>query len=285
MPGRKRQTVVVTKGIKGFTMKHSFLSFVIYGCMAAGLAGCARSTAVMQPDSDAAQRKPGPRAKKDKILLVKGKPKKDAAVVREKSSDSKSQPEGRGFHLPPDRGGKLLGTLLPPHRHAPPAPSGFGSGPSRTPTPTFVSTPDLPLPPSQATLPGPRLGPPAKALHPRALPDDTSLTGNWPSPRLPQRSDLPDSARVRMPSPRVDRPLDLPLLSQALPDRASLTDPTLPMSTKAAMRGKIPPRTTPAPFVRENLPDPFEHRQVIRLRKQPKEDQVPLEQGSSKPAK
>jgi hypothetical protein len=83
----------------------------------------------------------------------------------------------------------------------------------------------------------------------------------------------------------VDRPLDLPLLSHALQDRASLTDPTLPMSTKAAMRAKIPPRTTPAPFVRETLPDPFEHRQVIRLRKQPKEDQVPLGQGSSKPAK
>jgi hypothetical protein len=46
-----------------------------------------------------------------------------------------------------------------------------------------------------------------------------------------------------------------------------------------------PPRTAPAPFQRVSLPDPFEHRQAVRLRKPPKEDEVPAGQGSSRPAK
>jgi hypothetical protein len=269
-------------------MQRSFsllVAVVFSGSLLAGLAGCGSGATVMQPDSDAAQEKPGPRGKKDRILLTKGKPGKGAAAVREKSGDSKGRPEGEGFHLPSDRGGKLLGTLLPPHRQAPPAPSGFGSGPQRTSPATFLTGPELPLPPSRAELPGARLDPPTRALRPRALPDDTPLGGNWPNPRLPERTELPNASRVRLPSTRVNQPLDLPLLSQMLLDRASLNDPTLPMSNRAAMRGKIPPRTAPAPFLRENLPDPFEHRQVIRLRKRPKEDQVPAGQGSSKPVK
>jgi hypothetical protein len=175
--------------------------------------------------------------------------------------------------------------MLPPHRHAPPLPAGFADQPRRPAPLRLTQQADLPLPPNRAELPGPRLDPPTGSLRPRALPDDSSLTGHWPNPQLPERAELPDAARVRVPSARVNQPLELPLLAQALPDRALLTDPTLPISAAAALAGKVPPRTTPAPFQRVTLPDPFEHRQTVRLRKPPKEDEVPAGQGSSRPAK
>jgi hypothetical protein len=270
-------------------MKHSFSLLItgfFSGYMFTCLAGCGGGTRVIQPDSDAAEEKPGPDGKKGQALAAKKKPRKDDSTVREKNGGkANGDPEGKGFHLPADRGGKLLGALLPPHRQAVPAPSDFAGGPHRSAPARFVDVPEMPLPPNRADLPGARLDPPTRTLRPRALPDDTSLTDQWPNPRLPERSDLPDAARVRLPSAKVSQPLDLALLSQAIPDRVPLTDPTVPISTAAAMAGKIPPRTTPAPFLRQNLPDPFEHRQAIRLRKQPKEDQVPIGQGSSRPVK
>jgi len=45
-----------------------------------------------------------------------------------------------------------------------------------------------------------------------------------------------------------------------------LTDPTAEVSLAAVVAQPVPVRTTRAPFVRFNLPDPFEHAQAVRLR-------------------
>jgi hypothetical protein len=271
-------------------MKRSFslwIAVISSVSLVAGLSGCGGGPKVIAPDADAGQEKPGPQGKnRGKAVAGKAKPKRDSGTAQAKSDgDDKSPPEGKGFHLPDDKGGKLLADLLPPHRLAPPAPSGHVAGPERSAPARFPEKPDLPLLPNQADLPQPRLEPPARSLRPRTVLGADALTGLLPDPLLPHQQELPDAARVRVPSPEINHASALPTLAQPLPDRAPVTDPTVDISTKAAMVGSVSPRTTPAPFLRLNLPDPFEHRQVIRLRKRLKEDRVPLAQGSSRPAK
>jgi hypothetical protein len=80
---------------------------------------------------------------------------------------------------------------------------------------------------------------------------------------------------VQWPSPNADAPPFLPTLAQRQLDRASLADPTAESSTAAALQAVIPLRSSAAPFIRLNLPDPFEHREAIRLRTPPPEDPTP----------
>jgi hypothetical protein len=73
----------------------------------------------------------------------------------------------------------------------------------------------------------------------------------------------------------VNQPVPLPILARPATDRAPLTDPTPEVSLAAVLAAAVPVRTTPAPFVRLTLPDPFEHAQTVRLRTPPEEDPHP----------
>jgi hypothetical protein len=46
-------------------------------------------------------------------------------------------------------------------------------------------------------------------------------------------------------------------------------------SRAAALSGSLPNRVTPAPFVRQHIPDPFEHRKALRLRPPAAEESSP----------
>jgi hypothetical protein len=54
-----------------------------------------------------------------------------------------------------------------------------------------------------------------------------------------------------------------------------LGDPTPEVSLAAVLAQPVPVRSAPAPFLRLNLPDPFEHAQAVRLRTLPAEDPTP----------
>ena len=64
-------------------------------------------------------------------------------------------------------------------------------------------------------------------------------------------------------------PPRLPILATPMPERASLDDPTMAASTAAVLAAPPPERTTPAPYTRMGVPDPFEHRRPLTLRVPP----------------
>jgi hypothetical protein len=93
---------------------------------------------------------------------------------------------------------------------------------------------------------------------------------------LPERPQVPDGGRIRLPGPDANQPVPLPVLAVPRGDRAPLDDPTLDASGAAALAEVLPARASPAPFLRLNLPDPFENRAAVRLRTALPEEAVPL---------
>jgi hypothetical protein len=83
---------------------------------------------------------------------------------------------------------------------------------------------------------------------------------------------MPAGLPPRVASADVSRPPPLPLTPRPSPDRASLEDPTAEFSALQAVAAPPPARTTPAPFLRVNVPDPFENAAAVRLRTPPAED-------------
>jgi hypothetical protein len=82
---------------------------------------------------------------------------------------------------------------------------------------------------------------------------------------LPQSLSLPAGERVRAPSPDVNQPLPLPVLARPVSDRAPVEDVTGEASAAAALAATMPQRTTPAPFLKLSVPDPYEHRRPLGL--------------------
>jgi hypothetical protein len=260
------------------------VALLSFGLLAQALVGCGGRTRVVSSDG---------KAEDDKIDLVQKKKAQPgtAKAKGEKRRNSEdtgagdADPSGAGFVLPTDEGGKILAGQLPPHQNVPPPPGGVSTRPRRVPAGLDFETPDLPLPPSQAEMPQPPLDRNDHPVRPRAVGGDPPLTWNRGDPKAPAPKKLPEARRTRQPSLAVDEPLPLPVLGQAVPDRAPLTDPTADISRMAAVAGSAPLRTTPIPFLRLNLPDPFEHQKVIRLRKAPPEKALPKNAGSQPPGK
>jgi hypothetical protein len=217
-----------------------WLTRVCWSGLLLALSGCGRSAVVVTlPEGSTHVDEPG------RPVLARGQ------------SDEE---DGVTSVFPDDAGGRLLAKMLPPHE-----PDSLRLPRLDDPLPVVASIrmnpPDLPLPPSQLAMP--RLPPPARTspLRPRLVLDE-SLDG-WPQTLLmPQQQSLPDAGRIRVPSEDVSQPLPLPILSQPVPDRAALDDPTADASTTAALAAPLPMRTTPAPFFKLTLPDPYDHRRV-----------------------
>jgi hypothetical protein len=70
-----------------------------------------------------------------------------------------------------------------------------------------------------------------------------------------------------------------PLTPQPTPDRASLDDATADASSAAAVAAPLPQRLRPAPFLKMNLPDPFENRRAVQLPPLPPEQTTPVTAG------
>ena len=119
----------------------------------------------------------------------------------------------------------------------------------------------MPLPPCHTELPRVTL----ISKHP-ALPHPLTEEAFFLSHAevlLPTAIVLEAAERVRVPSVDVNKPTPLPILAKPLSDRVPFDDVTGDASNSAALSGAMPTRTTPAPFLKVTVPDPFENRKPV----------------------
>jgi hypothetical protein len=257
------------------------LAATTLGCLVMSMGGCARQ----KSDGGAGQaattkpvelRMQGPVANRggDQVMTV-ARAARGSELGQESGRAAGGEKAEHGFPLPTDKGGKLVTDVLNPiHRLASPPEEDYRR-PRRLKGPLALEEPKLPLPAFQG-LP-PRLPLTAdRPLLPRPLAESPPLDNYRGTPAVPQALLLPAGSLVRQPSPALTQPLPLPLLGQYQPDRRLPDDPTAVASSAAALAQLAPERSTPAPFVPERLPDPFEHASSGRLRHPPEESPVPL---------
>jgi len=202
------------------------------------------------------------------------------AVLSEQTPVEEKQPptavpvaNGRPFAFPAGKGGELLGQALRPSDKLDAVDR--NPGPLNLRAPAEVHDPSPRLRENQASVPRPSLTPKVAPLRPRMLPEDAPLTAYRADPQPPSRSELPVRALVSAPSVDVNQPLSLGFLSGYQSDRVALDDPTDDSSQRAALATALPVRSSPVPFTPDNLPDPFQNIQTIKLRTPPPEDHEP----------
>jgi len=179
--------------------------------------------------------------------------------------------DGDTFRFPEDKGGELLAKLLAPPATLPRE----QAKPRPRQTSRAIAQPTLPLPRVALV---PRVVAEATRRTPapsRLLTPEPALGGLDTALPLPQTQQFPVSARLRVASEDVARPVGLGVMARPLPDAGALADPTLSASRTAALGGRLPQRTQPAPYLRLTLPDPYEHRDTVRLRQPLGDEPVP----------
>jgi hypothetical protein len=201
------------------------------------------------------------------------------------SAENSASISDEEFALPPGNEGKLLAEMLrPSEKSLSPLPTELAKPRPALRSP-IIKEPLLPLPPAIAEMPGP--GPLQKKspLRPKPPGEELPFSGHQFALTQPEVIKLPAGPRLRWPSVDVNQPIPLPSLAVQVSERVSLDDPTEEVSQAAALAQMIPDRSSPAPFLRLALPDPFEHRNVVRLTRPPKEEEVPFSvlPGPSKP--
>jgi hypothetical protein len=215
------------------------------GAVLAGLSACQRQRAVpAAPLSPALAQEPAPQQPK-------------AAPAAPAQAD---QPAASPFAG--DRGAKLVSGLLRPSEAAFDA---RARTPLRLPSLTGLEDPQLPLPALPAGSPRPAERAASQGLRPGPLPESLPLASHRARPDAPRPVEFSGTVTVRFPKVDLNAPPPLPILATPRPDRAPLTDLAPGLSAAAVLAEPIPLRTTPAPFVRLNLPDPFEHANAVRL--------------------
>jgi hypothetical protein len=218
----------------------------LLGCLPAG---CGRHSTGISPESEANAAESSEAVTSDQ----------GAAIPSKLASE---------FPFPPDKGGRLLADRLRPANQVPPLPEEKPAVSKHLAGPEKLENPDLSLPKVPVPLPSIPF-PKTKQIRP------TLVEGEPPLSR--QRFDLPGPAPVKLaagpkvawPSPDINQPIPLPILARQVTDRASLDDPSGDASLAAVLASKVPDRTAPAPFLRLTIPDPFEHRNAVRLHTTP----------------
>lgn len=216
--------------------------------------GCARSGVVMEPGKGEGALKPPP----DRAQVAQG---------------DKPAP-GDKFEFPADKGGKLLGETLRPGQKAADDPAAEPA-PKPLVAPLEIAQPAVALSTPPTDLPRPALKPKTPPLRPHVLAEDAPLSAYRADPAAVRTIHMPAGALVHVPTPDVNVAPWLPFQGVLGIDKGPLDDPTTDDSLKTALAAPPPIRSNPAPFLRLNLPDPFENGQVVRLRVQPPEDPTP----------
>jgi hypothetical protein len=184
--------------------------------------------------------------------------------------------DSEGFRFPEDRGGQILSKLLPPSEKAVPLAEREVPAPRRHPPPG-LEKPLVPLPAVPAEMPRLPAGK-SPALRPRPLPEDLPLAGHLADPTPPQAQTLHAGDRIRIPSVDASQPIPLPILAQPASNRAPLDDVTAEASRNAALATSPLARSAPVPFLKIDLPDPFENR--VKPAATPAENVTPTHTGS-----
>jgi hypothetical protein len=175
---------------------------------------------------------------------------------------------------PADKASKLIDALLRPQEKL--SPLGDVSGPRKLAGPKFLERPEAPLTRYTGLPPRSSVRSAGKPRLPSALAEGAPLSDYRGDPQPPAAVQLPSGQLVKRPGADLTGPAPVPLLASRRPDRAASSDTTMEFSSAATLQTAIPARTTPAPFMRLNLPDPFEHRQAVRLQNPPEEDPMPV---------
>lgn len=177
---------------------------------------------------------------------------------------------GGEFKFPEDDAGKMLSKLLPPV--PPPALAPLPpKGPSKRDLPAAIAQPRPAGLPDSVTLV--RVPVPARLdPKPTALPERVPFDLAGVQPQRPEPIVLPVGGLTRLDAPDVKQPVALPILARTIPDRAPLEDPTTDFTAGSIINNNLPLRTTPAPFVKTNLPDPFENSEPAKVKLAPKDD-------------
>lgn len=235
---------------------------LIVGCGRSGRAVPAANLLVVHETPDDRRVEPA-RAKSVPVQIAAAEP-----------APTQSEKPAEGFAFPKDGGGQELAKTLPAGVGLP-LPTDAPSMPRLRTPPTSVANPTLAMPSVQV---GPVLLPPPIApasARPGKVQEELPLISYLGSPALPATEPLSTNVAVRIASPDVNQPLAPPTLGGLTPDRVALDDPTSPASREAALAAVPPVRTSPAPFQKNNLPDPYENRLVGRLRTPPPEEPTP----------
>ena len=241
-------------------------SFILL--LAIPLLGCGRKTealAIDQGNVKSSQENKQSSVGEPKATELPGKA--ELAVQNQKKEPEKDQ----GLPSPKDKGGKLVGDLLRPTEKS----LVDELTKKRLSGPAFLERPEIPSPPYKGLPPKPAIKNVGKPVRPKPAAEEIPLSRFFGDPKLPVVVKLEGAALVKWPMPDPNEPAPLPILAQPKSDRAPLTDPTTDASTDAALSGTIPVRDNPAPFLRINIPDPFENRQTIRVRNPLPEDPTP----------
>ncbi len=174
--------------------------------------------------------------------------------------------KGEPFKLPSDAAGKLLSSALTPVQR-----------PGRLDNPTRPAPPPAP-PPALAGLdptlpempaPTPKMGPAVKrVLRPRVV-VPAPVDEGFGEPLLPGREAFGTLGKTREESEHPVIPPPLPYLAERPTDRVPLDDPTAEASGESVLTGVMPERAKPVPYVRTNVPEPFEFRVPLTLPRPP----------------
>jgi hypothetical protein len=197
----------------------------------------------------------------------------DAPSVKKASGEpTPAMPLAAGgvFRFSDDEGGKILSKILPPAANAPlGAPKAKEQ--SERPVPISIAQPDVPARANAQALPQvptpPQVGP-----RPSPLPDLVPLELARKIPVLPERILFRVGPLTKQETPDVKQPSPLPILAAPSKDRAPLDDPTVDFTAQSILNNKLPLRETTAPFVKVNLPDPFENAEAAKVKIALKED-------------
>jgi hypothetical protein len=239
--------------------------------------GCARSTEALPFQ---ANDQPRPETKRNDQSPMLGfsvpsvqanaKRKQDENTVQDEELKKKPDKD-KEADLPRDKGSKLVADLLRPADKSlvDELSKKRISGPASLEHPEITAPAYKGLPPKLAVKAG------GKAVRPKPAAEGIPFSGYFADPQLPVVVKLEGAALVKWPMPDPKQPTPLPILAQQRPDRAPLIDPTADASIDAALSGITPGRDNPAPFLRVNLPDPFENRQTIKVRNPLPEDPTP----------
>ncbi len=187
----------------------------------------------------------------------------DSRRVALAPSEEKAATLEAPFRLPADAAGKLLGQVVPPAAHP-----GRLDNPNReTPrdrTQAHLAEPTAPLPDMTPDPPRTPALVKRSPVRPELMHSEV-LEESFLEPDVPSRPSFATGKRIQMRSEDVTLPPPLPVLSQPLPDRVPLDDATKEASTMAALSASMPVRSTPAPYQRMRVPDPYENRLPLTL--------------------
>jgi hypothetical protein len=186
-----------------------------------------------------------------------------AVVKADPDSSAAPDPDPGGtFAFAEDGGGKILAKILPP---AEPArlPPDAKTGPKPRTGLAVLERPELPPKVLNPAIPGVSQAK-RSPLRPHPPLESAPLADFRDDLIVPQRPELPRTELVRQLTRDVTEPALLPQLAKPLADRAVLDDPTAEFSGQRVVAHQPPMRETPTPFVRINLPEPFEHRAATK---------------------